>query len=209
VTRILHMITSPRADSESAALTTAFVDAYVQGHPETEVDVLDLWKDPVAPFDGDRVGAKMTVLGGQSLAGAQATAWDSIAETFARFAAADLYVIGVPMWNAGIPWILKQYIDTITQPGMIWSLDMEAGYTGLLQGKTAVTVYTSGVYADGVPPSFGRDFQTTYFRDWLNFAGITDVHEIRFQPTILPTNGPVDERREIALTETRQLAQKL
>ncbi len=210
MTRILHLISSPRPDSESANITKAFVDAYVAAHPDAEVDTLNLWTDPVPSYDGDRVAAKMTILGGGTPAGVEGSAWEGISAAFERFAAADLYVIGVPMWNAGIPWILKQYIDTITQPGMIWGLD-ENGYSGLLadKGKRAVTVYTSGVYAEGVPPSFGSDFQSTYFRDWLNFAGITDIHEIRLQPTILPGAKPLDERRAYALDEAAELAKQL
>ena len=46
------------------------------------------------------------------------------------------------MWNHGVPWALKHFIDTVTQPGMAFSFDPEAGYSGLLKGKTAVVIYT-------------------------------------------------------------------
>lgn len=130
---------------------------------------------------------------------------------FNRFNAADVYVVGVPMWNSGIPWILKQIIDIITQPGMCWGLDPATGYIPLLKGKgkKAVTVYVSGVYAKGVPPSFGRDFQSNYFRDWLEFIGMDEIHEIRFQPSIMPTGGPPEERRPVAHDEAKALAAKL
>ena len=88
------------------------------------------------------------------------------------------------MWNAGIPYILKQFIDVVSQPGMVFSFDPELGYTGLVTGRKAAVVYTSAVYGPGRPPSFGSDFQAPYLRDWLNWAGIADVTEIAFRPNL-------------------------
>ena len=53
------------------------------------------------------------------------------------------------MWNAGIPYILKQFIDVVSQPGMVFGFDPEPGYTGLLTGRKAAVVYTSAVYGAG------------------------------------------------------------
>lgn len=210
MTRLLHVISSPRAEqSDSLAIANTFVDAYVQAHPEAEVDTLNLWADPVPTFDGNRVAAKMNVIGGQTLAGEQATAWDDIVAHAERFTAADLYVFGVPMWNFGIPWILKHYIDAISHPGLLFGIDAEKGYYPLLADKTAVTVYTAGLYAEGVPPQWGVDFQSTYIRGWLQSIGVSPVHEIRFQPTMAPVGGPPEERRVVALDEARQLAEKI
>ena len=64
-------------------------------------------------------------------------------------------------------------------------------------------VYTSGVYGDGRSPAFGTDFHSTYFNDWLRFAGVDDVRVVRFQPTIA-TADP-DALREHALAEARRL----
>ncbi len=210
MTKLLHVISSPRGDnSESRALSTAFVDAYVQAHPDADVDTLDLWADPVPTFDGTRVEGKMAVFGGQEPTGVVGAAWADVVAAADRFKAADLYVFSVPMWNSGIPWILKHYIDTLTQPGLTFGVDMEKGYFGLLENKTAVTIYTSGVYTPGIGAEWGKDFQSTYFRDWLEFCGIKDNHEIRFQPTIFPFGGPPDERRPIAHAEAKALAGKL
>ena len=70
-------------------------------------------------------------------------------------------------------------IDVITQPGLVFGFDPASGYRGLLQGKRAAAIYTSGVYAPGVPPAFGTDFHSTYFEDWLRFAGILDIVGVR------------------------------
>jgi FMN-dependent NADH-azoreductase len=60
-----------------------------------------------------------------------------------------------------------------------------------------------------VPERWGADFQSTYFTDWLKFGGVSEAHEIRFQPTIFPTGGSPEERRPAALDEARSLAARL
>ena len=77
-----------------------------------------------------------------------------------------------------MPYILKQFIDVVSQPGMVFGFDAERGYTGLLTGRKAAVVYTSAVYGPGRPPAFGSDFQAPYLRDWLSWAGIDDVTEV-------------------------------
>jgi FMN-dependent NADH-azoreductase len=90
------------------------------------------------------------------------------------------------MWNGGIPYRLKQYVDVIHQPGLLWRLDPQTGYHGLLTGKRAVLAPTSGAFGPAMPsPAFGVDYHSTYLRAWLAQAGVTAVEEIRFQPTLL------------------------
>jgi len=80
----------------------------------------------------------MTIFGGGVPEGAEAAAWNGARVTFERFASYDKYLFSVPMWNAGIPYILKQFIDVVSQPGMVFGFDPVAGYTGLLRDKKAV-----------------------------------------------------------------------
>ena len=94
------------------------------------------------------------------------------------------------MWNGGIPYRLKLYIDIITQPGLLFGFDPAKGYFGLLKDKKATVVYSSGVFAPGNPPQYGLDFQSNYLDWWLRFIGVADVQVIRFQPSLL-TQDPV------------------
>ena len=110
----------------------------------------------------------------------------------------------VPMWNGGIPWALKLFIDTVTQPGLAFSFDPETGYTGLLGGRRAVVVYTSQVFSPGVPEAFGTDFQSTYF-EMARFVGIDRIETLRLQPTYAGDPG-LAARREQVLREARELA---
>jgi FMN-dependent NADH-azoreductase len=141
----------------------------------------------------------MAVITGQTPDGRQKTAWDEITAVASRFISADRYLIAAPMWNGGIPYRLKQYIDVIHQPGLLWGLDPKTGYYGLLTGKTAVLALTSGAFGPSMPtPAFGVDHHATYLRAWLNQAGVTDIEEIRFQPTLLTPDPDGSARTAIA-----------
>jgi FMN-dependent NADH-azoreductase len=202
---LLYVIGSPRkGSSESSAIADAYLTEFRRANPDAVIDVLDLWQEGLPSFDTDRAAAKMTVFSGNKLAGVEASAWESVTAIFERFNAADAYLFTVPMWNGSIPWLLKLYVDILTQPGMVFGFDPASGYVPLLHGKRATVIYTSGVYAPGVTQAFGTDFHATYFNDWLRFIGISDVEEIRFQPTVL-TATP-DEARRAAHQQARTLA---
>jgi len=189
---LLHISASPRgANSESLAIASTFLDVYRETHPEDRVEHFDLWDGSLPSFGPDAAAAKMAVFAGADPRGAQARAWRDAIETFRRVDSADRYLFSVPMWNAGIPYILKQFIDVISQPGLVFGFDPDLGYTGLLRGKKAGVVYTSAVYGPGRGPSFGVDFQQPYFNDWLHWAGIDDVTEISFRPNLATLEAEV------------------
>lgn len=195
MTRLLHVASSPRgATSESLAIAAAFLDAYRDTHPEVEIDSFDLWDGSLPEFGPAAAGAKMAVFAGQTPTGEQAAAWHAAQDTFTRFAAADHYLFSVPMWNAGVPYVLKQFIDVVSQPGMVFAFDPEAGYTGLLDDKKAAVVYTGAVWGPGRGPGFGADFQQPFLDDWLRWTGITDISEIRFQPNLATADADADRR---------------
>jgi FMN-dependent NADH-azoreductase len=204
--KLLYIKASPRgADSKSSAVADAYLAALRERLPDLVVDALDLVQEKIPDFDGDKVAAKMAVIAGQSNEGRQKTAWDEIAAVANRFIAADRYLLAVPMWNGGIPYRLKQYIDVIHQPGLLWGLDPQTGYFGLLKNKKAVLALTSGAYGPSMPsPAFGIDHHSSYLRDWLNQAGVTDIDEIRFQPTLL--NPDPEGSFEAAVAAARSLA---
>jgi FMN-dependent NADH-azoreductase len=186
MTKLLYVQGSPRGgESHSNRIADAYLAARRSAQPGISIDTLDLWREPLPEFDGDKAAAKMTVITGGSLAGAEKTTWDVISAIASRFTAADEYLFTVPMWNSGIPYRLKLYIDLVTQPGILFGFDPDKGYTGLLQNKRAAVIYTSGAYAPGVAPAFGKDFHSTYFDDWLRFINVKDIATVRFQPTLL------------------------
>jgi len=192
--KLLYIKASPRdLTSRSTAVADSYLAALEAEHATLVVDIIDLWQEKLPQFDGDRANAKLAIITRQAHTQSQKTAWDEIVTIANRFISADRYLFAIPMWNGGIPYRLKQYIDIIHQPGLMFGLDPAKGYFGLLKNKKATLVFTSGAYAEKLPsPAFGVDHQSTYMRAWLNQAGVTDIQEIRYQPTLLTTDPEGD-----------------
>ena len=188
--RLLHISASPRArQSESLALAATFVEAYSESHEGVVVDHWDLWDGTLPQFGPDAAAAKMAVFAGRQPEDGPAEAWAQAAAAFERFAGYHRLLFSVPMWNAGVPYILKQFIDVVSQPGMVFGFDPVNGYTGLLRGRKAAVIYTSAVYGPDRGPAFGADFQRPFFDDWLRWAGIEDITEITFRPDLVTADA--------------------
>ncbi len=91
----------------------------------------------------------------------------------AELKAADVLVIGVPIYNFGVPAALKAWIDMVARARLTFRYT-ENGPQGLLEGKKAYVIVASG----GVPVDSAVDFATPYLRHALSFIGITDVDVI-------------------------------
>jgi FMN-dependent NADH-azoreductase len=201
---LLYVQSSPRgAGSQSGTIAASFLDAFRGALPAADVDVLDLWHEPLPPFAGDHVEAKMTVIAGAELAGRVRTAWDEILSVVQRLLETDTYLFAVPMWNHNVPWVLKRFIDTVTQPGVTFGFDGVGGYSGLLRGKRAVVVHASAIW-----PTFGDHVSAQYVEDWLRFVGVEEVHSVRLGSNLLDDRTPAarDAARERAAELGRQLA---
>jgi FMN-dependent NADH-azoreductase len=151
----------------------------------------------------------MRVIAGDDLAGAaggdaQSAAWRAVLETVERVRTADTLLFTVPMWNSSIPWALKLFIDTVTQPGLAFRFDATDGYTGLLGGRRAIAIYTSHVYAPGVDARFGVDYHSTFFEHWLRFLGIDRIDAVRLQTTH-PRRTDLEQARTAAIARARRL----
>jgi FMN-dependent NADH-azoreductase len=193
MTTLLHVNSSPRGEhSDSLKIATIFLDAYREHHPDATTDTLNLFDGSLPTFGRLAADAKIAHLTGRPTTAEEDAEWAGARKEFERFAAADRYLFNIPMWNNGIPYVLKQWIDIISQPGWTFGFD-DNGYVPLLTDKKAAIVYTSGTFAPDRGPSYGRDFQSTYFEDWLNLIGVTRITETRLQPTILSPS--FDEQR--------------
>lgn len=184
MTKLLHIIASPRGElSQSNAVALSYIEQKKANLPSLEIQTLDLWQENLPEFDGDKVAAKMTLFGPGEMNDNQKTLWEEVTGYTRAFMNADEYVFAIPMWNGGIPYKLKQYIDIITQSGLLFDFSPETGYSGNLTGKKASIFYTAGVFAPGVDTKFGHDFHSTYMEWWLNMIGVTDISNVRFQPS--------------------------
>ena len=207
MSRLLFIQASPRhIQSKSNQIAQAYLNTLCESNPDLSVDVLSVWDIELPVFDGNKVEAKIAIMQGKKHTVPEKTAWDQIVEVATRFTAADRYLMAVPMWNGGIPYPLKHYIDVIHQPGLLWGLKPESGYFGLLQNKHATLVLTAGAYSPSVPsPAFGVDHHSSYLRDWLNQAGVTAIDEVRFEPTLLTADpvGDLERAKSEAVTLAR------
>lgn len=185
MSKLLHIEASPRgARSSSVTVAKHFVDAYKAAHPSDTVETLDLWHAKLPEFDGSTIDAKYAVMHGQQHTPDQAKAWQAVVDIANQFKSADKYVFSLPMWNFGVPYKLKHYIDLLVQPGLAFSFSPDTGYQGLVTGKPAVTIYArGGAYGPGSGAE-GYDAQSKYLKQILGFIGFTDVKEIFVEPTL-------------------------
>lgn len=128
----------------------------------------DLAQTPLPQLDETWIGANFTPPDSRTAAQNAALALsDRLVE---ELEAADTIVIGVPIYNFGIPAALKAWIDLVARAGRTFRYT-ENGPHGLLTGKRAVLAVASG----GTPAGSEIDFATTYMRHVLGFLGITEV----------------------------------
>jgi FMN-dependent NADH-azoreductase len=200
--KLLYIEASPRKSrSHSIAVAQLFLSELKKAHPSLEVDKLDLWATELPVFDSDTVEAKYAVLYGLEQTPDQAKAWARVVSVIDRFKSADSYLFSLPMWNFGVPYVLKHWIDVIVQPGLTFSYSPAEGYKGLVLNKKAVTVYArGGAYGLGTGAE-GYDLQTKTLGGILGFIGITDVTNITVEPTL---GAPADV--EAAVAKAKDLA---
>lgn len=206
--KLLYIESSPRKSrSKSIAVAQAFIEQYKSSHPQDEVETLDLWQAKLPEFDGFTIDAKYQVLHGQDFSAEQQQAWQSVVDVCDHFKSADKYLISLPMWNFGIPYKLKHYIDVLTQPGQTFSYTPDSGYSGLVTGKPVAVVYARGG-AYGSEQAKGMDLQKGYMDLLLGFIGFTEVHSILVEPTLAAAEE-VDQTVDQATAHAREVAQNL
>jgi FMN-dependent NADH-azoreductase len=184
MTTLLHIEASPRkAHSFSTTAADAFIAAFRETDPTATIDTIDVWNEPLPPFNGDTLQAKYAVMTAKTFTDDQKRAWDAVTAMADRFKAADKILISAPMWNFGIPYPLKQYLDVILQPGLTFGWSPERGYFGLVTGKPAqVIVASMGDYAPGTDAA-AIDYATPYLEFILKFIGFADVRTLRIPST--------------------------
>jgi FMN-dependent NADH-azoreductase len=182
--KLLYIEASPlKSRSHTVAVSQAFLDAYRAAHPRDEIERIDLWQVALPPFDAQTIEAKFAVLRRNEFTNEQFERWEAVRRVSRHFNAADKYVFSVPMWNFGVPYVLKHYIDVITLPGENWTWTKQAGYGTLLSGKKALAIYASANLHEQVGDG-ADDFQKPFMRRWLRFIGVDDIHEITLAPTL-------------------------
>ena len=173
MSRILVIESSARQQgSVSRQLTVDFIAQWQAAHPQDEVTVRDLAKQPVPHLDETLLAGWMKPAEQQNDAEKAAAARSN--ELTDEVLAADVLVLAAPMYNFAIPSTLKAWLDHVLRAGVTFKYT-ETGPQGLLTGKRAyVLTARGGIYAGS-----GMDHQEPYLRQALAFIGIHDVQFIR------------------------------
>ncbi len=153
----------------SSRLAQRLVQAWRAQTPDHHVVVRDLGKDPVPHLTAERFQAFLAPAATRSAEQQAVVAYSD--ELINELRQADVIVLGLPMYNFGVPSTLKAYFDHVARAGITFRYT-ENGPVGLLGDKTVYVLATRG----GIHQGTSRDTQTLYVRDFFNFLGLRDIH---------------------------------
>jgi FMN-dependent NADH-azoreductase len=186
---ILQINSSARTTgSHSTRLAGDIVQRLRSANGEAALTLRDLGKAPVPALDEAALGALFTPADQRSPAQAARVAQDDT--LIAEVQAADVLVLGVPMYNFGVPAALKNWIDAIARAGVTFKYT-DKGAVGLLTGKKVyIALARGGLYRD--TPA---DSQVPYLKSVLGFLGMTDVQFFYAEGLAM---GPEAEKNALA-----------
>jgi FMN-dependent NADH-azoreductase len=166
---ILQINSSVRAEgSHSTKLANALVGRLSAGQPKATITVRDLGRTPHPALDETALQALFTPAEQRTPEQAARVALDDA--LIAEIQSADVVVLGVPMYNFGMPAQLKSWIDAISRAQVTFRYT-EQGSEGLLKDKKVYVVLTRG----GIYRNTPTDTQTPYLKTLFGFLGMTDV----------------------------------
>jgi FMN-dependent NADH-azoreductase len=180
MTKILQIDASPQGtNSISRKLTARVVEHLRAEDPQARLAHRDLIATPVSHLGSELLQVLRPSAG--SLVPDTIAVRAEAAQTeelLSEFLAADVVVIGAPMYNFSIPSQLKAWIDRVVQAGRTFSYS-EQGPVGLTSGKKVIIVSSRGGMYAGTQYETALDHQEAYLRAVLNFIGVTDISYIR------------------------------
>jgi len=180
-------------NGQSSQLASEFVAQLDAGR----VVVRDLASEPVPHLDAERFGAFLSKPESRTQKQKEVLNYsDALIDELRQ---ADVIVLGLPMYNFGLPSNLKAYFDHIARAGVTFRYT-DKGSVGLLTGKKAYVFAARGGLYQGTP----RDTQTQYVRDFLAFLGITDVEFVYAEGLAMG-----DASKAASLDKARALLQDL
>lgn len=179
--KLLHVDSSINgANSVSRTLTRQVVDQWVERHPGTQVEYLDLAVDTPPHFSADAMGFRRPPQGEPSEAEQRE---DALSEALvSQFLAADVIVVGAPLYNFSIPSQLKAWIDRLAQPGRTFRYSA-SGPEGLAKGKVLIAVLSRGGIYSTTDAGQAMEHQESYLKTVFGFLGITDIRIVRAEGT--------------------------
>ena len=177
--RLLHIDSSILGqNSGSRVLTRSITQEWLANHPGTAVDYLDLAVDGPSHLSIDSLGFRQPAAPGVEPSAVQQRE-NAVSEALvSQFLAADVIVIGAPLYNFTIPSQLKSWIDRIAQAGRTFTYT-DKGPQGLAGGKTVIVAATRGGVYSTSAGGRAMEHQESYLQIMFGFLGITDVRFVR------------------------------
>lgn len=178
MSKLLHIDSSILGgNSVSRQLTAQIVASWRAAHPATEVSYLDLAVDTPSHLSAESLGFRMPAdsEGFSDMQKRENALSESLVE---QFLAADVLVIGAPLYNFAIPSQLKAWIDRIAQVGRTFKYT-DKGPVGLAGGKTVIIASARGGIYSTSDAGNAMEHQESYLKTVLGFFGVTDVRFVR------------------------------
>ena len=172
---ILHIDSAITPNSASRELTQHTVDLLLAANPGAKVEHLDLHAQPVDHLAAVSLGFRT----GQEAATADERAQNALSEQLvSQFLAADVVVVGAPMYNFSVPSQLKAWIDRVAQAGRTFRYTAN-GPEGLSGGKRVIVLSSRGGQYAGTPFEAAMDHQEAYLRAVFSFFGLPEIEIVR------------------------------
>ncbi|DAZ96736.1 TPA: hypothetical protein N0F65_012313 [Lagenidium giganteum] len=189
---ILHINASITHDSVTARVATAMVDHLTHHYhrrvqeglrepiaPEDilNIEELDVWSNQLPKFDRDTMQHVWRARN-NSQDEADIAAFKPIQDLAEQILRADFLVITVPVWNFSVPYVLKQYIDCIVQPGLTFKNADAQGPSGpFFKGRPLIIISSSG----GKAPPPNEDFVFPFLSKIFAMCGFDQAHHVAIQ----------------------------
>lgn len=199
--KLLHLTVSPNIEGSSSRKVSVRLLARLKSrYPQLQETLLDLSKQPLPHLDELTIGAFLTKPAQRTPAQQQAVQLsDSMVDMLLD---CDVLLLSSPMWNLGLPSVLKAWFDHITRAGRTFGFTELGIKVGLVPNKKVYLVVSSGsVFSRG--PFVQDDYFTPYVSTALAYIGITDLTVIRVDGTHDPLS------RETALPDALQVVELL
>lgn len=181
--KILNIVSSLKGDmSFSNKLSGAIIDKLLTVYPGSKVQTRDLAKEPLPHLEGNQIAAFFTPA--ELRTADHKEAIRNSDEAVKELMAADIIVIGVPLYNFGIPSALKAWVDHIARAGVTFSY-ADGTPKGLVTNKKVYLAIASGaIYSEGPMQSY--DFTEPFLKKTLGFMGMNDIITFRVEGTSIP-----------------------
>lgn len=181
--KILHLISSVQgSQSYSIKLGEAIIEKIQAKYPDSTVEEVNLVDLEIPHLNPDILRSFFTP--GDQLSAEEKQSLRYSDEAVKQLMAADILVIGAPLYNFTIHTALKAWIDHITRAGVTFGYG-EKGPIGLVTGKKVyVAMSSGGIYSEG--PSQANDFVAPYLKAFLGFLGMTDLTVFRAEGLKVP-----------------------